>query len=121
MALLAGHLRPELQGEHRQRLLLCQQLQEAAILPGVGRFQAGVRLPPGHPNKEIAAASANFHRTHFSKPYNIRLDNGNFAYTACFAFGVERLTYALLCQKGLDVSKWDEKTVQELKKYDIEL
>ena len=44
-----------------------------------------------------------------------------FAYTACFAFGVERLTYALLCQKGLDVSKWDEKTVQELKKYDIEL
>lgn len=74
-----------------------------------------------NPNKEIAAASANFHRTHFSKPYNIRLDNGNFAYTACFAFGVERLTYALLCQKGLDVSKWDEKTVQELKKYDIEL
>ena len=44
-----------------------------------------------------------------------------FAYTACFAFGVERLTYALLCQKGLDVSKWDEKTVQELKQYDIEL
>lgn len=74
-----------------------------------------------NPNKEIAAASANFHRTHFSKPYNIRLDNGNFAYTACFAFGVERLTYALLCQKGLDVSKWDEKTVQELKQYDIEL
>ena len=74
-----------------------------------------------NPDKEIAAASANFHRTHFSKPYNIRLDNGNFAYTACFAFGVERLTYALLCQKGLDVSKWDEKTVQELKKYDIEL
>ena len=74
-----------------------------------------------NPDKEIAAASANFHRTHFSKPYNIRLDNGNFAYTACFAFGVERLTYALLCQKGLDVSKWDEKTVQELKKYDLEL
>lgn len=74
-----------------------------------------------NPDKEIAAASANFHRTHFSKPYNIRLDNGNFAYTACFAFGVERLTYALLCQKGLDVSKWDEKTVQELKQYDIEL
>lgn len=45
-------------------------------------------------DKEIAVGSANFHRTHFSKPYNIRLDNGNYAYSACFAFGVERLTYA---------------------------
>ena len=71
--------------------------------------------------KEIAAGSANFHRTHFSKPYQIRLDNGNYAYSACFAFGIERLAYMLLCQKGLDVTKWDEKTVQELKKYEIKL
>ncbi len=71
--------------------------------------------------KEISAGSANFHRTHFSKPYGIRMENGNYAYTACFAFGVERLAYALLCQKGLDPDRWDHETLEEMRNYEIEL
>ena len=62
-----------------------------------------------------AVSSANAHRTHFSKEYNITNDKG-YCYTACLAFGVERLAYSLLCQKGLDVSKWDEKTRKEILK-----
>lgn len=69
-------------------------------------------------NKEyISCCSANYHRTHFSKPYNIRNANGDYCYTACFAFGLERLTYAFLSQKGLDVNKWDQKTIDEISKY----
>ena len=62
-----------------------------------------------------AVSSANAHRTHFSKEYNITNDKG-YCYTACLAFGVERLAYSLLCQTGLDVSKWDEKTRKEILK-----
>lgn len=65
----------------------------------------------------IACASANLHRTHFSKPYAIKSSNGAFCYTACFAFGIERLTYALLSQKGTDVSKWDAQTRDEIASY----
>lgn len=65
----------------------------------------------------VSCCSVNFHRTHFSKPYNIRTHNGDYAYTACYAFGVERLTYTLLSQKGLDISKWDQETIDEISKY----
>lgn len=69
-------------------------------------------------NKEyISCCSANYHRTHFSKPYNIKNANGDYCYTACFAFGIERLTYAFLSQKGLDVEKWDKETIEEIRQY----
>lgn len=71
------------------------------------------------PNNDeyISCASVNYHRTHFTKPYNIKKANGEYCYTSCFAFGVERLVYAFLSQKGLDVSKWDEDTIEEIRKY----
>ena len=64
-----------------------------------------------------SCSSINIHRTHFSMPYNIRNDEGTFCHTACFAFGIERLAYALLCQKGLEPEKWDEATRNELLQY----
>ena len=65
----------------------------------------------------ISCSSVNFHRTHFSKPYRIMNDEGTCCYTACFAFGIERLAYALLCQKGIDPDKWDESTREEISQY----
>lgn len=65
----------------------------------------------------ISCSSINFHRTHFSKPYRIMNNEGTYCYTACFAFGIERLAYALLCQKGIDPEKWDEPTRTEISKY----
>lgn len=71
------------------------------------------------PNNQeyISCCSANYHRTHFSKPYNIKNASGDYCYTACFAFGIERLTYAFLSQKGLDVKKWGQETIAEMRKY----
>jgi len=71
---------------------------------------------PAH-DTYISCGSINFHRTHFSKPYQIKNEDEELCYTACFAFGIERLTYAFLSQKGLDINKWDEKTRNEISKY----
>lgn len=68
-------------------------------------------------NQYIASSSINYHRTHFCKPYQIRDEHGNYCYSACFAFGIERLAYTLLSQKGLDPNKWDKQTIKELEKY----
>ncbi|MCR5581254.1 MAG: hypothetical protein K6F66_06655 [Pseudobutyrivibrio sp.] len=66
----------------------------------------------------ISCGSANFHRTHFSKRYRIYDgDESKLANSGCFAFGVDRLAYALLSQKGIDSSKWDESTRNEISKY----
>lgn len=60
-----------------------------------------------------AVSSSNVHRTHFTKTYNIHNDN-SFCQSSCFAFGVERLSYAFLSQKGVDIDKWDEATRKEI-------
>ena len=66
----------------------------------------------------ISCSSANFHRTHFTKVYNIRTaETDAYCHSSCFAFGIERLAYALLSQKGLDITKWDEQTRAEISKY----
>lgn len=74
-------------------------------------------LVPGSKNY-ISCSSANFHRTHFTKVYDIKTkESGAYCHTSCFAFGIERLAYALLSQKGLDTSKWDKETYEEINKY----
>lgn len=60
-----------------------------------------------------AVSSSNVHRTHFTKTYNIRNEK-SYCQSACFAFGIERLSYALLSQKGIDITKWDESTRKEI-------
>lgn len=66
----------------------------------------------------ISCGSANFHRTHFTKRYCIYDENKEkLANSACFAFGVDRLTYAFLSQKGMKPEEWDEKTRCEVQKY----
>jgi hypothetical protein len=65
----------------------------------------------------IACSSANVHRTHFTKPYRIRSTEESYCYSSCFAFGIERLTYALLAQKGIEPAQWDTRTFNEVAKY----
>jgi len=68
-----------------------------------------------HPSSgtECAASSTNVHRTHFTKAHNIKVGD-TYCMSGCIAFGIERLTYSLLCQKGLDPSKWDEASRKEV-------
>lgn len=69
----------------------------------------------------VACSSVNYHRTHFSKPYNIKNTKNSLCYTACFAFGIDRLAYVFLAQKGLNPKLWDHETYQEIIKYTGEI
>lgn len=82
---------------------------------GQSKQEFKVQLPAS--GLYVACGSANHHRTHFSKPYQIHAEHNALCYTACFAFGIERLAYTLLAQKGLDVSAWDQATRDEIEKY----
>lgn len=84
---------------------------------GDSKQEFKMQLPSS--KRYIAVGSSNVHRTHFTKKYNIR--NGDaFCHSSCFGFGIERLTYSLIAQKGMDISKWDERTLNEIRNY-IEL
>jgi hypothetical protein len=54
----------------------------------------------------VSVGSLNNHGAHFSKAYNIRLSNGQYATTGCVGFGYERLLFVLLSQFGLDAGSW---------------
>lgn len=81
---------------------------------GDSKIEFKLLLP--HCGKYIPCSSANYHRTHFSKKYNIRNDD-SYCHTACIAFGIERLAYAFLCQHGCDWDQWDERARDEIEKY----
>jgi seryl-tRNA synthetase len=53
-----------------------------------------------------ACMSVNFHRDHFGGVWQLATAGGALAHTSCFAFGVDRLTIALFCVHGVDVSGW---------------
>ncbi len=50
--------------------------------------------------------SINNHLDHFGTAFDIALETGERAHTACFGFGVERIVLALLKEHGLDVEGW---------------
>jgi len=55
----------------------------------------------------VAVGSFNLHDRHFGEAFDIRLRDEP-AFSACAGFGLERLTYALLCQHGWDVDDWPD-------------
>jgi hypothetical protein len=62
--------------------------------------------PIGSPDHPVAIISGNCHRDHFGGPFSIQLGQGEVAHSACVAFGVDRVTLALLWRHGLDQSSW---------------
>lgn len=53
-----------------------------------------------------ACMSFNYHMTYFGDTWDIRTPDGEPAHTACCAFGMERLTLALLRHHGFDLANW---------------
>lgn len=82
---------------------------------GNSKLEFKVLVP--HQKNYISASSVNYHRSHFCKPYKIKNSDGEYCYSACFAFGLERLAYSFLSQKGLSYEKWDKETIDEIKRY----
>jgi seryl-tRNA synthetase len=62
--------------------------------------------PIGSPDHPVAIISGNCHRDHFGSPFSIQSEDGETAHSACVAFGVDRITLALLWHHGLDVDGW---------------
>ena len=56
--------------------------------------------------RETAISSSNCHLDHFSRPFEIDTADGELAHTACFGFGVDRITLALLERHGTDPTTW---------------
>lgn len=57
-------------------------------------------------NGDLAVGSRNYHRDFFGRAMNIKAANGKPAHTACLAFGMQRLLFAVLAQHGTDPSRW---------------
>jgi seryl-tRNA synthetase len=53
----------------------------------------------------LAIASINLHQDHFGRTYDIRR-SGDYAYTGCVAFGLERWVYAFIKRFGADPTGW---------------
>ncbi len=56
--------------------------------------------------RSTAISSSNCHLDHFGRPFGIETADGEVAHTACFGFGVDRITLALLDRHGLDPERW---------------
>jgi seryl-tRNA synthetase len=53
-----------------------------------------------------AVASSNCHLDHFSRAFDIRTADGEYAHSACIGFGLERVALALFKAHGLEPSAW---------------
>jgi len=56
--------------------------------------------------KPTAIASANYHEDHFGLPFELRTPDGLVAHSACFGYGLERITLALFATHGLSFADW---------------
>lgn len=56
----------------------------------------------------IAVSSFNLHYRHFGESFGIQDSDGETINSACVGVGLERFTFAFLCQYGWDVDKWPE-------------
>jgi hypothetical protein len=56
--------------------------------------------------RTVAVGSFNFHDDFFGRSFDISLANGDRVSSACTGFGIERFTYAFLCQHGSDPAHW---------------
>ena len=94
---LAPATDPFFLGESRGKLLL--QKLKALKYELRSEIRAGV---------DMAIASFNHHEDFFTRRMNIRLGGGVRAHSGCAAFGIERWSFAFVCQNGLDVETWPE-------------
>jgi seryl-tRNA synthetase len=71
--------------------------------------EQGLKLELVHPissDRPGAIMSVNNHQDHFGLDFGIETDDGATAHTACFGFGLERITLALFRIHGLDTRRW---------------
>lgn len=65
--------------------------------------------PPSN-DRSIALMSVNRHGDHFGIAYAINVADGGAAHSACAAFGIDRIAWALFIQHGEDARDWPRDT-----------
>lgn len=78
----------------------------------------GLKLERVYPiagDKPTAIMSINYHQDHFGLDFDIRTADGGIAHTACFGFGLERITLALFRTHGLDPRSWPAEVRERLR------
>jgi len=73
------------------------------------KYELQVYLP--QKDQWIASASFNHHQDSLVKPYKVT-GQDNELNSGCFGIGLERITYAMFSQMGVDLENWDS-TVRE--------
>ena len=66
-------------------------------------------------SKPTACVSFNYHLTHFSEAWDIRLHDGSQAYSGCVGFGLDRIALALFKHHGVNFSTWPATVLQTLR------
>lgn len=61
-----------------------------------------------------AVSSGNLHEGHFGSRFNISQHDGEVAQSACFGFGLERITLALFKEHGISVGDWPVEVLNTL-------
>jgi seryl-tRNA synthetase len=87
------------------RMMAASQREQAL------KFEILVQIAGPEPT---AVASFNYHQLHFAETFDIRMDGGEHAHTACLGFGHERITLALLKTHGFELDKWPEEVRAQL-------
>jgi seryl-tRNA synthetase len=64
------------------------------------------RVYPIAGERPTAIMSINYHQDHFGADFGIRTADGEIAHTACFGFGLERITLALFRTHGVEPASW---------------
>ena len=65
-------------------------------------------IPVTSSAKPTACMSFNYHQDAFGAKWDLVLEDGSVAHTACVGFGLERIALALFARHGLDVKQWPE-------------
>jgi seryl-tRNA synthetase len=65
-----------------------------------------VTCPVSSTDKWTAISSANYHESHFGDLFDLRTADGERAHSACGAFGLERISLALVRRHGTDIDAW---------------
>jgi seryl-tRNA synthetase len=80
------------------RMLAANQLEE--------RLKYELVAPVDTDARPVAISSSNCHLDHFGRPFGIRTADGGVAHSACFGFGIDRITLALVDRHGPDPGAW---------------
>lgn len=69
------------------------------------KFEVVAEIGRGH---WTALASCNYHEDHFGRSFSIFSETGEYAYTSCVGFGLDRIGQALVDAHGPDLELWPD-------------